>query len=102
MAELPAPQHPLQAMTAMSNLMVFALTLSSQTAWLILAQLVQTGKFFQNAASGNPKPLGLERKVLQATGASANTRFHDALDEVEVEIVSLGLSTELPEARTDR
>ena len=55
---------------------------------LTLTQLVQTGKFFQNAMSSNPRPLILEKKRIQATATSVNDRFHEALDEIEVEIVS--------------
>lgn len=32
----------------------------------------------------------LEKKRIQETAASANERFHEALDEIEVEIVSVG------------
>ncbi|KAL8794617.1 MAG: hypothetical protein Q9195_002813 [Heterodermia aff. obscurata] len=70
MAEMPTPEHPLKVLTGMSNLM-----------------LVQTGKFFQNAASANPIPMLLEKKRIQETAASANDRFHEALDEIEVEIL---------------
>ena len=55
---------------------------------LTLMQLVQTGKFFQNATSSNPRPLILEKKRIQATASSVNDRFHEALDKIEVEIVS--------------
>lgn len=69
MAELEKPQHPLEVLPAMLNLM-----------------LVQTGKFFRDAASREPKDLVAARNLLKQVGESANNRFHEALDEIEIEI----------------
>ena len=50
-------------------------------------QLVQTGKFFKDAASENPEDLVTAKDVLTEVGNSANRRFHEALDELEIEFV---------------
>ncbi|KAL8821121.1 MAG: hypothetical protein Q9191_007373 [Dirinaria sp. TL-2023a] len=48
--------------------------------------LVQTGKFFRDAASREPKDHVAARNLLKQVGESANNRFHEALDEIEMEI----------------
>lgn len=52
-----------------------------------LDQLVQTGKFFKEAASNGPGDLVSARDLLKEVGTSANRRFHEALDELEIECV---------------
>jgi len=54
---------------------------------IFLSQLVQTGKFFKEAASDGPGDLVSARDLLKEVGTSANRRFHEALDELEIERV---------------
>lgn len=56
---------------------------------LYLPQLVRTGKFFQNASSHDPKHLVYTKESITQDVTAANRRFHEALDEVEIEIVSV-------------
>lgn len=53
-----------------------------------IVQLVQTGKVFRDRSLHDPKALGNTRERLKKIIPIANERFHEALDEVELEIVS--------------
>ncbi|MCJ1461953.1 hypothetical protein MMC07_000553 [Pseudocyphellaria aurata] len=70
MADRRPPEHPLAVLPAMLNLV-----------------LVRTGKFFQNAASHDPKHLVHTTESITKAVTEANRKFHDALDEVEIEII---------------
>ena len=93
MAELQSPQHPLEVLPAMLNLMVsLSPWKASQVRALISLQLVQTGKFFKEAASDEPGDLVSAKHLLTEVGTSANRRFHEALDEIEIEFVRASAS----------
>ena len=49
---------------------------------------MQTGKVFRNHSLHDPKALGNTREMLKKVIPGANERFHEALDEIELEIVS--------------
>lgn len=70
MADLQPPEHPLAVLPAMLNLV-----------------LVRTGKFFQNSSSHDPKHLVYTKESITQVVTAANRRFHDALDEVEIELI---------------
>ncbi|KAL8641614.1 MAG: hypothetical protein Q9226_008609 [Calogaya cf. arnoldii] len=50
--------------------------------------LKETGKFFRATQSNDPKHIAIARTALSHTIPSANVKFHDALDDLETEIVS--------------
>ncbi|MCJ1426160.1 hypothetical protein MMC29_004062 [Sticta canariensis] len=70
MAALKPPENPLAVLPAMLGLV-----------------LVRTGKFFQNASSHDPKHLVYTKESITQVVTAANRRFHEALDEVEIEII---------------
>ncbi|KAL9127885.1 MAG: hypothetical protein Q9217_003321 [Psora testacea] len=49
--------------------------------------LVQTGKIFRDPDLHNPQNAGLTRRRISEFVPPANDRFHDALDEIEIEIL---------------
>ncbi|KAL8670787.1 MAG: hypothetical protein Q9168_004695 [Polycauliona sp. 1 TL-2023] len=49
--------------------------------------LKETGKFFRATQSNNTRQIGVARIALSQTIPSANLRFHDALDDLETEII---------------
>ena len=49
---------------------------------------MQTGEVFRNRSQHDPKALGNTREMLKEVIPKANERFHEALDEIELEIVS--------------
>ena len=55
-------------------------------------QLLQTSKILRDPASRDMKPVGLTRRRITEIVNSANQRFHEALDEIEVEIVRSNVS----------
>jgi len=52
-----------------------------------LEQVIQTGKFFE-AAAINKDNIGQAAKHLKLFLPGAQKRFHEALDELEIELVS--------------
>ena len=52
-------------------------------------QFLQTAKVFRESESRNPKQAGLTKRRITEIVTMANHRYHDALDEIEVEIVRL-------------
>ena len=53
-----------------------------------MVQLTQIGRIFQHAAKGNDvKNMGRSRTQMHETIARANRQFHEALDDVEIQIV---------------
>ena len=53
------------------------------------SKLIQTAKILRDPEYHNPKQAGLTKIRITKLVTTANQRFHDALDEIEVEIVSL-------------
>lgn len=53
-----------------------------------IVQLMQTGKVFRDRSLHDPKALGNTRERLKKVIPIANERFHEALDEIELQIVS--------------
>ncbi|KAL9633339.1 MAG: hypothetical protein Q9164_004759 [Protoblastenia rupestris] len=70
MAAAQALEHPLEVLPAMLNLV-----------------LVQTGKILRNPDLHNSQNLGLTRRRISEFVPPANDRFHDALDDIEIEIL---------------
>ncbi|KAL8788928.1 MAG: hypothetical protein Q9213_001451 [Squamulea squamosa] len=54
---------------------------------LALVQLKETGKFFRASQSGNSRYIGLAKTVISQSIPAANLKFHDALDDIETEII---------------
>lgn len=52
-----------------------------------IPQLLQTAKVLRDPECRNPKQAGLTKKRITEIVTVANQRYHDALDEIEVEIV---------------
>lgn len=52
-----------------------------------LSQLHQTGKILRDPNRRNPRQSGITQKSISEFVPFANRQFHDALDEIEVEIV---------------
>ncbi|KAI4252201.1 MAG: hypothetical protein L6R35_007589, partial [Caloplaca aegaea] len=46
-----------------------------------------TGKFFRAARSQDARQLGIAKAAISQAIPAANLRFHDALDDIEVEII---------------
>lgn len=61
-------------------------------------QLVQTGKFFRDAASHDPQDLAFARRSISKAIQPAHEKFHHALDEIEIEIVSVNPSGQITES----
>ncbi|KAI9698816.1 MAG: hypothetical protein M1836_003926 [Candelina mexicana] len=70
MAQQPQATHPLETLSAMVNLI-----------------LVQTGKIFKDPTKYNPKNLVHTNAQMKQVIPSALNRFHEALDDIEVEIL---------------
>lgn len=51
-------------------------------------KLVQIGKFFHGSSSHDPKHLVLTKNLINQAVSTSNQKFHSALDELEIEIVS--------------
>ena len=49
---------------------------------------MHTGKVFRSRSLHDPNALGNTREMLKKIIPKANERFHEALDEIELEIVS--------------
>ncbi|KAL9593941.1 MAG: hypothetical protein Q9219_007307, partial [cf. Caloplaca sp. 3 TL-2023] len=49
--------------------------------------LKETGKFFRVAQSGDPRQVDLAKAIIAQTIPIANERFHEALDDFEIEII---------------
>ncbi|KAL8982805.1 MAG: hypothetical protein Q9177_005162 [Variospora cf. flavescens] len=49
--------------------------------------LKETGKFFRAARSQDARQLGIAKAAISQAIPAANLRFHDALDDIEVEII---------------
>ena len=90
MSDLQIPEHPLEVLPAMVNLVVSP---SVETVLITdvltdILQLMQTGKVFRNRSLHDPKALGNTSEMLKKVIPKANERFHEALDEIELNIVS--------------
>ncbi|KAI9716246.1 MAG: hypothetical protein M1812_005471 [Candelaria pacifica] len=70
MAQQPQPLHPLETLSAMVNLI-----------------LVQTGKIFKDPTKCNSKNLVHTNAQMKQVIPSALNRFHEALDDIEIEIL---------------
>ncbi|KAL9611098.1 MAG: hypothetical protein Q9167_004231 [Letrouitia subvulpina] len=70
MADMDPPKQPLESLTAMLHLM-----------------LKETGKFFRAAHSKDLKQISVTKTAISQAIPAANQRFHEALDELEVEII---------------
>ncbi|KAL6721696.1 hypothetical protein ACLMJK_000800 [Lecanora helva] len=65
-----SPQHPLEVLPAMLNLV-----------------LLQTAKILRDPECRNPKQASLTKRRITEIVTVANQRYHDALDEIEIEIL---------------
>lgn len=89
MADMQSPQHPLEVLPAMLNLVVIHLVENCcQISCAHHQQLLQTAKILRDPECHNPKQAGLIKRRITEIVTVANQRFHDALDEIELEIVS--------------
>ncbi|MCJ1274938.1 hypothetical protein MMC21_002737 [Puttea exsequens] len=70
MADMQPPKHPMEVLPAMLNLV-----------------LLQTSKILREPECYNTRHANLPRRRITEVVSTANQRFHDALDEVEVEIL---------------
>ncbi|KAL2048352.1 hypothetical protein N7G274_000263 [Stereocaulon virgatum] len=70
MADMQSPQHPMEVLPAMLNLV-----------------LLQTSNILLDPESRNLKQAGLTGRKITGIVTSANQRFHHALDEIEIEIL---------------
>ncbi|SLM39249.1 hypothetical protein LPUS_09758 [Lasallia pustulata] len=70
MSDLQPPEQPLDVLPDMVNLV-----------------LIQTGEVFRSRSLHDPNALGNTREMLKKIIPKANERFHEALDEIELEIL---------------
>ncbi|KAK4690521.1 hypothetical protein P7C71_g6290, partial [Lecanoromycetidae sp. Uapishka_2] len=70
MADMQSPQHPMEILPAMLNLV-----------------LLQTSKILREPECHNMRHTGPPKRRITEIVTTANQRFHDALDEVEIEIL---------------
>ena len=92
MADARPVQPPLEVLPAMLNSVVLSfldkVSCVADANLYNFLQLVQAGKFFRDSSSHEPKHRVPIKRVVNQSVLAANQRFHDALDEIEIEIVS--------------
>lgn len=103
MADLDPSERPLEVLPAMFNLAVLRPRSQKGHRFFFHAdtcvqQLVQTGKFFRDAASHDLKDLAFARRSISKAIQPAHEKFHHALDEIEIEIVSVNPSAQIKES----
>ena len=92
MADVKSPEHSLEVLPAMLNLVVSQTCKCTRERREINSlQLIQTGKLLRDPESHNLRSIGLTRSKINEFVPGANDRFHDALDEIEFKIVGENL-----------
>ena len=87
MADISSSQHALKQLSSSLVLVVSIITENPPFLIADLRQLHQTGKILRDPSLRNPRQSGLIQRRVKEYVPFANQQFHDALDDIEVEIV---------------
>lgn len=94
MSQAPRTVQPLDVLQSMVNAIV-SCAVCPEVPRLILRQLIETGKAFRFSSKEGGKSLGSARTRLSTTLPSTVENFHQALDELECDIVRETVALEL-------
>ena len=87
MADIQSSQNPLKVLSSSLVLVVSVTQTNPNTPSAKIRQLHQTGKILRDPNLRNPRQSGLTQKRINEFVPFANQQFHDALDDIEAEIV---------------